>query len=168
MASYFPDGVFHDETNAYPRIPPTKVACLKASEKLEHPIISEPTNTTSFGRHKALDWWVALYILESNPRTWGEHNIITFLEIWGDLRISTFEFFLYQPKFQRLRTSLWTSPSPDRFSMMFSKNHATGKLLSKLDLLQRSNLGSWTNHRENGGKTPWDGTLNNQPHIHLI
>ena len=109
MASYFPDGVFHDETNAYPRIPPTKVACLKASEKLEHPIISEPTNTTSFGRHKALDWWVKHCIQwESNPPP--EENITIFGDLGGSQDLNL-RIFPLPTKFQRLRTSLWTSPT---------------------------------------------------------
>jgi len=94
--------------------PPTKVACLKASENLEHPIISEPTNTTSFGRHKALDWWVALYILESNPRTWGEHNI--FINFWrfggiSGSQPSNFSFTNQIPKAANLPMNL---PKPWR------------------------------------------------------
>ena len=151
MASYFPDGAFHDETNAYRRIPPHQSGLFEGEWKIGTP--------HHFGTNKHHIFWKAQSsrmmsrtVYKENLTPPPEENIISshFWRFGGISGSQPNELFLYQPNSKGCNLPM-NLPNPDRFSMMFSKTHATGKLLSKLDLLQRSNLGSWTNHRENGG-----------------
>ena len=145
-------GIPRWDVSAYRRIPPHQSALFEGEWKIGTPHhFGTNKITTSFGRHKALEWWVKHSLQwESNPPTWGRTS--HFLEILGgsqDLNLRD-PFPNYQPRLPKAAGfPIEPPPTPDESSReCFRKNHATGKLLSKLDLLQRSNLGSWQNHRE--------------------
>ena len=46
-----------------------------------------------------------------------------------------------------------------------AREEATRSLAEKSGVRKLGATSGVMDHRENGGKTPWDGTLNNQPYI---
>lgn len=88
---------------------------------------------------------------ESNPPP--EENIISshFWIFWGDLRISTFELFLYQPNSKGCEPPY--EPPQTLTSRPWWKFVTTplGSCSQSWTFYRGPNLGSWKNHRENGG-----------------
>ena len=99
--------------------PPPKVPCLKGEWKIGTPHhFGTNKITTSFGRHKALEWWVKHCLQwESNPPTWGRTS--HFLEILGgsqDLNLRD-PFPNYQPRLPKAAGfPIEPPPTPDESS----------------------------------------------------